>query len=140
MKKLVLVAALASLSACGGAVTEEEAPAEATEMMADENATLLAADGGPTVGTYKVTNAAGEVSTEVIAEDGTYTSTNAAGEVSTGTWEQKSPTEYCTQPSDAEKMTCFAEMVGDDGVWTSTDPDDGEVSIIERVETETAEG
>jgi hypothetical protein len=137
MKKFVLVAALVSLSACGGAATEEQAPAEATEMVADEAPATTGADGGPSIGMFNVTNAAGEVSMENLMPDGTYTSTNAAGEVSTGVWEQKSPNEFCSQPSDEDAMTCYAETVNADGVWTSTDPDDGEVSTIERIEAET---
>ncbi len=134
MKKLVLLAAFAGLSACGGAATEEAAPAETTETVATEVVATTAADGGPSTGTFTVTNAAGEVSTEVLAEDGTYTSTDAAGEVTTGVWEQKSPNEFCANSSEKEEMTCYAEAVNEDGVWTSTDPDDGEVSTVVRVE------
>lgn len=134
MKILVLIAALASLSACGGAATEETAPAEAT--VAEEAVVTTAADGGPLTGTFAVTNAAGEVSTEVLLEDGTYTGTNTAGEATKGVWEQRSPNEFCSQASDEEEMTCFAETMNEDGVWTSTNQDDGQVSTVERVEAE----
>ncbi|TMM48819.1 hypothetical protein [Qipengyuania marisflavi] len=133
MKYIVLVAALASLSACGGAATEEESSAAPAEMVVEEAPAMTAADGGPSTGTFEITNAKGEVSTEVLAADGTFTSTNAAGESKTGVWEQRSPNEFCAQDADETEMTCFAEAVGDDGVWTSTDPDDGEVSTVKRV-------
>ncbi|MEP0191576.1 MAG: hypothetical protein ABJP70_13240 [Erythrobacter sp.] len=136
MKKLILVAAIAGLSACGGAASDEQSAAEPVETAVEE---VTAADGGPSTGTFTITNSKGEVSTEVLAADGTYTNTDADGTVGNGVWEQRSPTEFCTQASDEEEMKCFAESVDADGNWTSTDPEDGEVSTILRVDTE-AEG
>ena len=67
MKKLILVAGIATLAACSGG--EAEAPAE--EAVEAAPAEVTAADGGPSTGTFTVTNAEGEVSTEVLAADGT---------------------------------------------------------------------
>jgi len=130
MRKLLLLSACAALAACGG--TASDAPAEA---VAEEEAApaTTAADGGASHGTFVITRANGDTITEVLSEDGTFTATNGAGEVTTGTWEQKSPNEFCSKDDDEDEMTCFAEEVNAEGVWTSTDPDDGEVSTVERV-------
>ncbi len=133
MKKIMLVAALAAVAAC----SQPDAPAEpevteATEEAAPAN---IAADGGPTVGSYKITSADGTVYTEEVRADGTYSSTSPTGEVETGKWAQKSPETYCTT-ADTEGATerCNTEKVDANGVWTSTDPE-GETVTIERVET-----
>ncbi len=131
MKKIIAVATLAALAACSPA--EDAAEAEAPDAAAEE-AMVMAADGGAPYGTFKITNAEGAVLTEVINEDGTFTSTDEAGETTTGTWAQK-PGEFCTTvDAEGAEEQCFAETVNDEGQWTSVDPDDGEVSIVERVE------
>ena len=136
MKRLIVLPLLAALAACGAAEEDDGALAATAGDEISPDATALAttaADGGPSTGTFRVINAEGEISIEVLADDGTYTSTDADGEVETGTWEQRSPNEFCAKPEDEEEMTCYAEEVNADGLWTSTDPDDGEVSTIERV-------
>lgn len=138
MKKFAFVVGLTTVLAACSAPAEEAATDTASTEEAAMVAETTAADGGPSTGTFTVTNAAGEVSTEVISADGTYTSTEADGTVSTGMWEQRSPNEFCTQPSDQEVMKCYAESLNEDGVWNSVDPDDGEVSVIERVADEAA--
>ena len=138
MKKIAFVVGLTTIMAACSAPAEEAATDTAPTEEAAMVAATTAADGGPSTGTFMVTNAAGEVSTEVLSADGTYTSTEADGTVSTGVWEQRSPNEFCTQPSDEEVMKCYTETIDEAGVWTSVDPDDGEVSIIERVADEAA--
>ncbi len=133
MKKFMIVSAITVLAACSPAETTDEtaAPAEVTETAAAPTA----ADGGPSTGTYKVTSADGKVSIEEVREDGTYTATTEGEEPETGTWEQKSPDSYCSK-SDKEGSVqkCYNEVIDEAGVWTSTDPDTGESSTIERVE------
>ncbi|MFN2098559.1 hypothetical protein [Altererythrobacter sp. MF3-039] len=128
MKKLIAVVTLAALTACSSA--EEAAE---TEEVAEESQ-IMAADGKPSYGTFTVTDPDGSVLTEVVIEDGTFTSTDAEGESVTGTWVQK-PGEFCTTvDAEGAEERCFSEMVNDEGVWLSTDPDDGTVSIVERIE------
>ncbi|GMN03183.1 hypothetical protein [Erythrobacter sp. MTPC3] len=137
MKYIALAAALVAVSACSPAETEEDTGADA--MAVEDQAIVeqpMAADGMPTPGTYEVTNAAGEVTTEVLNEDGTYVSTNADGTTENGTWEQRSPGEYCAKAESAEEMTCYSESVDENGVWSSIDPNDGEVSTVVRVDAQ----
>ena len=132
MKKIMIVAAVASLAACSPAETTDETatPTETAEVAV----ATTAADGGPSVGMYKVTAADGKVSMEDIRADGTYTSTSEGEEPKTGKWEQKAPESFCSTPDEEGAVQkCYAEAVDEKGVWTSTDPDDGEVSTIERV-------
>lgn len=134
MKKIILVAALATLGAC----SREEAPAaEATEEAAAAPAAeTMAADGKPSHGKYEVTMADGKMHTTDVKPDGTYTVTGADGTVSdTGKWVQKSPAEYCeTSDKAGSKEKCYAEAVDDKGVYTSKDPDTGDVATVVRVE------
>ncbi len=132
MKKIALVAALATIAACTPAA-ETDAPA-ATEAV-ETAAAVTAADGGTPYGKYRVTDADGKVNIEDIREDGTWTSTDEAGVVTTGTWEQKSPTLYCTtKDEEGAEQVCHEEGVDENGVWTSKDPTDGTVVTVERVE------
>ena len=134
MKKILIITAVASLAACSAEKTTDEAaaPTEAVEAAAE----TTAADGGASTGTFKVTDADGKVSMEEIRADGTYTATTEGEEPKTGKWEQKAPESFCTTPDEeGAKQKCYAEAVDDKGVWTSTDPDDGTVSTIERVES-----
>lgn len=128
MKRIIGVAAIAVLAACSPA---EEA-AETEEVV--EVAEIMAADGKPSYGTFRVTGPDGAVLNEVVNEDGTFASTDEAGEVTTGTWVQKEG-EYCTTvDEEGAPERCFSETVNDEGVWLSTDPDDGAVSTVERIE------
>lgn len=131
MKKIITVATLAALAACSPA--EDAAEAEAPDAEAEE-AMVMAADGGAPYGTFTITDPDGSVLTEVINEDGTFASTDADGVTTTGTWVQK-PGEFCTTvDAEGAEERCFAETMNDEGQWTSVDPDDGAVSIVERVE------
>ena len=130
MKKIILVAALAAVSAC----SQPETPAEpeATEEAAVEEV-AVAADGLPSVGIYYVTSADGTTSTFEAKEDGTYTSTDADGNVTeTGTWRQESQNVWCETP-DTEGATerCYDERM-EDGVYKSTSRDTGETATITR--------
>lgn len=136
MKKIVLVAALAALAAC----SREEAPApEAAEEAAAapaEAAQTLAADGKPSHGKFEVTRADGTKLTADVKPDGTFSVADAAGTViDTGKWVQKSPELYCeTSDKPGSKEKCYNEQVDDKGVYTSKDPDTGEVATVVRVE------
>jgi hypothetical protein len=132
MKKILLFAALAAVSACSQPAPAPEAEASAAPEAA---ATNIAADGKPSTGTFEVTNADGSKHTTEVKADGTYAVTGADGKVTeTGKWEQKSPESYCeTADKEGAKQKCFSEKVDDKGVYTSTDPENGKTSTIVRV-------
>ena len=137
MKKLMMVAAVAMLAACSQA--EEEPAAEVAEA-APEPVEVMAADGQPAPGKYRVTTSEGEVFNEELSPDGTYVQMDDDGNVvETGTWEQKSPEEYCytvdeqyRDEGDTGEQQCNSEGIGEDGVWTSTNPE-GNTATVERV-------
>ncbi len=135
MKKLVLVAALATLAACS---KQDAAPvADVTEAAAATPAATtvqtVAADGKPSVGTYKITTADGKVYTEEDKADGTYVETQDGKVTETGKWEQKSPETYCSTKDEAgAKQMCNTEKVDDKGVWTSVNPE-GKTATVVRV-------
>lgn len=133
MKKIIVVAAFAALAACSQPETAEEADAAAEAVEAAP--ANIAADGGPSVGMYKVTNADGSVHMYDAREDGTYVDTAADGTTTTGKWEQKAPDTWCdTSDEEGAAQICYEESVDANGVYTSKDPNTGEVSIVERVE------
>lgn len=136
MKKIIVVAGLVTLAACSKPeATEEAAPAEAaTEAPA---VTTTAADGGPSTGTWEVTMADGTKITSQVKEDGTYEVKDAEGKVvETGKWEQKSPEQYCETPDkEGAVQKCYEEHVDANGVYTSKDPETGNVSTVVRVTT-----
>lgn len=134
MKKLVLVAALATLAACS---KQDAAPAaDATEQaaaIAAPAAQTVAADGKPSVGTYKVTTSDGKIFMEEDKADGTYVQTQDGKVTETGKWEQKGPGTFCTTKDEAgAKQRCGTEKVDAKGVWTSVNPD-GKTATIVRV-------
>lgn len=133
MKKIILVAVLAAMTACNQA----EPAAETAEAEETVPAEVMAADGGPAYGTFKVTLADGTVITDEVRQDGTYTTTMPDGSVENGTWVQK-PGEYCSTP-DAEDASesCYPESIDENGVWTATNPE-GETATVERVAEEAA--
>ena len=133
MKKIIVVAAFAALAAC----SQPEAPAEEATTEEAAAPANIAADGLPTVGVYKVTQPDGTVITVDVKEDGTFAATDADGNViDSGKWEQKSPEQYC-ETSDAEGSTqvCYEEKIDENGVYVSKNPNTGDVSTVERVQS-----
>ena len=137
MKKLIAMAALASLAACSQPAPEPETAAtEAAAPAATETVATTAADGKSSVGMFKVTTSEGVEFMEDVKADGTYSQTDKDGKVvETGKWVQKSPTEYCTT-ADTEGAVekCNVEGVDAAGVWTSKNAE-GQVATVERVES-----
>jgi len=140
MKRIIVIAAVAAVAACS-----EPAPAPAPEasgeapMEAAADASTaavagpVAADGKPSVGSYKVTTHDGKTIMEEVKADGTYVDTIGGKVVETGKWEQKSPTEYCIIKDEKDaKQSCNKEGIDAKGVWTSTNPK-GETATVERV-------
>ena len=93
MKKLVLTAAVAAVSACNNNAAEPaaEPSAEVAPVAAD---TSLATDGMPNAGTYEITLPDGKVATQTVNADGTFSSVKD-GKTTTGTWTSTGPGNFC---------------------------------------------
>ena len=150
MKKLVLFAAFATLAACSkpeaapavnasepasaaaAATASATASADAaTAANAQPAAPILAADGKPSVGKFKITAADGKVYMEEAKPDGTYVETLDGKVTESGKWVQKSPETYCTTKDEAgAKERCGTEKVDAKGVWTSVNSDGKTVTIV----------
>lgn len=131
MKKIMLLVAIAAVSACSK--PEPAAEAEATPVAVASAEANIAADGNSSVGKYKITLADGKIVTEEVKADGTYADMVDGKVIETGKWVQKSPSQYCyTKDKPDAVEECNAEKV-ENGVWTSTNPK-GETSKVERVE------
>jgi hypothetical protein len=106
MKKIVLIAAVAALSACNQNKAEP-APA-ASETAATPSAVATAAS---MAGTYDYTYK-DKATTSVIKDDGTYQDTQDGKVIEKGTWTQK------------DGPICFSDDKGDPAqCWTMTEPD-----------------
>lgn len=134
MKRLIVVAAFAAVAACSKPAPAPEATASAEAMPAPA-AQVMAADGKPSVGKFKITEADGTVIMEEDKADGTYVDTDASGKVvETGKWVQRSPEHFCfTKDAPGAKEQCTTEAVDAKGVWTAKGPS-GKTSTVERVE------
>ncbi len=116
MKKLIALAAVATLAACGERAEEAPAPAETTA-----EATAAAAD-DPT-GTYSVKMADGTTGTTVINADGTYVDTGADGTQERGTFVRRNGQD-CFDPEGDEPEECFTVSAPNpDGSFTATTVD-----------------
>lgn len=136
MKKIMIIAALAAVSACSKPAPAPEAAATTDAAAAAPAAEVLAADGKTPVGKFKITEADGTVIMEDDKADGTYTDTDASGKVvESGTWVQKSPEHFCfTKDAPDAKEQCTTEAIDAKGVWTAKGPS-GKTSTVERVES-----
>ncbi|QKG70109.1 hypothetical protein [Erythrobacter mangrovi] len=134
MKRIALVAALAVISACSQSAEAPEAEATTETTAEAVPAEVMAADGGPAYGKFKITQADGTSFTDDVRPDGTYTSTAADGTVmQSGTWVQK-PGEYCTTKDEEGAVEeCYPEKIDDKGVWISSNTKTGETVMVERL-------
>jgi hypothetical protein len=118
MKKLVLMAALAALSACNEKA--EEAPAATDTAMAE--ATPMA-DATVAPGTYDVKMADGTMGKTVINADGTYVDTDKDGKEVRGAFARKDGKD-CFDPEGDDPEVCWTVTApGADGSFTATTPD-----------------
>ncbi|MBW0144664.1 hypothetical protein [Sphingomicrobium clamense] len=119
MKKLILLAGVAALAACGGGA--DEAPADDTLTVDD---TAMTADNDMTtdyVGTHAIYDADGNsLGTTVTNSDGTYTQTAADGSEVSGTWMMNDNGQLCFDED--------GEAVGE-SCWTPGDTVDGRVRM-----------
>ncbi|MGX7952638.1 hypothetical protein ACWPM1_08730 [Tsuneonella sp. HG249] len=117
MKKLIALAAIATLAACGERA-EEAAPAET----AAPEATTAAASDDPT-GTYTVKMADGTTGTTVINADGTYVDTDKDGKQIKGTFARKDGKD-CFDPEGDDPEECWTVAPpAADGSVVATAPD-----------------
>jgi hypothetical protein len=130
MKKIILLVALAALSACSQKTEEKAEPAAAPAETA-----APAAAAGPAVasttapGTYDVKMADGTMATTVINADGTYVDTDAKGKQVKGQYATHDGKD-CFDPEGDEMGMCWAvSKPGADGSFTAT-ADDGTVVTV----------
>lgn len=117
MKKIVLLAAIAALSACSKK-SEEAVPAAA-----ETTATASVAADDSAVGSYDVKMADGTVGKTVINADGTYTDTDPKGAEIKGKFARKDGKD-CFDPEGEEPEMCWTiEPPAADGSFKATTPD-----------------
>lgn len=133
MKRLVLIAALAGLSACGQKAEEGPAPAATDTTAPAQAAGSTAVDGKPDTGVFELTSADGkEVVKQTYNADGTLSSTTD-GKTVTGTWSKKEPSTYCVTLEGDVAATCYLDKM-DGGVWSTTnEADPKDTFTIKRV-------
>ncbi len=134
MRNGIWLAAL-TLSACsaGQGGNGEVAPETAEP---STPVSSMAADGKPPAGFYRAVDETGFVLIEELREDGTYLFADADGNlIEEGTYVQKTPQLPCfTSNADGAIEKCYLDEIGEDGIWRTTDPDTGVVSVIERMD------
>ena len=120
MKKIVLLAGVFALAACGG-------EAEAPEAAAEEAVATYA--GG--AGTYTRTNAEGETQSTVITADGTYTTSVGGEEVTSGTVvTEGAKTCFDWEANEGEPQCWSNQPMRADGSFETTDPE-GTTHVIQ---------
>ena len=128
MKKLVLFAALAALSACNNETAADNTVAGDNEMVANEvvaepaAAEMMAIDGKPDAGTYTITAADGTVTEATFNADGTLVNVTN-GETVNGTWTKKGDATYCITMEGETEATCYTDTM-DGTTWRSTNDAD----------------
>ena len=128
MKKLILIASIAALSACMGKAPEAEETTAAATPAATATTTPAAAAPGTvpaatTAGSYDVTYPDGTKSVDTLLADGSYVSRDAADKViEKGKWAVKDGKTCFTVDGKGEE--CFTESArAADGSFTATGAD-----------------
>lgn len=137
MKYVPFAAGLFLVVGCSPAETASPTDADATAVEATAIVkNSAAADGRPPEGRYRAVDDSGFVLFEELRADNTYTFSDENGEVlEEGTYLQRTVSQLCfTADTEGAAEKCYLEEIGEDGVWRTTDPDTGVVSIVERVE------
>lgn len=126
MKKLVLIGAIAALSACSQKAEESKETAPAP---AETAAPATTTDSGTPPGTYDVKMADGTVATSTINADGTYVDTDAKGKAVKGLFARHDGKD-CFDPEGDEPGMCWSTSKPEaDGSFTAT-ADDGTVVTV----------
>lgn len=131
MKKLLIVAAMASLAACG---SKEEAPVEPVETA---DTTMDATATGDMTGEYEVKMADGTVVRETINADGTYVDATVDGtETERGTWRQDGD-KMCFDPEGDAPEACYSGGApGEDGSFEVRDAEGNVTSTVRKIEAD----
>lgn len=131
MRKLILVAAVASLAACG---SKEEAPADPAETA---DTTLTDTATGDMSGVYEIKLVDGTVLRQTINADGTYVDTTLEGaETERGTWRQEGDA-MCFDPEGDGPEACYTGGApGEDGTFEVRDAEGNVSSSVRKVEAE----
>lgn len=134
MKKIILLATVATLAACSPKTENTAAPANdvtapetANDAMANDTA---AAWTGFEPGTYAVTEPKGKADI-TINSDGTYTSVDAAGKKESGTFVMKGA-KGCFTAKGAAEMCYTNSAPGADGSWIGTGDDGSKATVMKK--------
>ncbi|MBX7540578.1 hypothetical protein [Qipengyuania sphaerica] len=130
MKKLLIIAACASLAACGS--NEAEQTAEPVDTTAGQTDTATA---DQMAGTYEITLEDGTVVRQTINTDGTYVDTTLDGtETERGTWRQQGE-QMCFDPEGDGAEACYTGGApGADGSFEVRDASGNVSSSVRRIE------
>ena len=119
MKKLIAMAAIAMLAACGD--RDAEAPA-AEDTAATAEATTAAMTDDP-AGNYTFKGSDGSSGTTVINADGTFVDTDAEGKVTRGTFTRKDGQDCFDEEGDVAEVCWTVGAPNPDGTFTATSLD-----------------
>ena len=127
MKKLIAIAAIGTLAACGNPAEEADDPIVAETPAATTGAT------NEMTGTYEVTMTDGTVVTQTLRSDGTYSDV-ANGEVTeTGTWRANGE-QMCYDPEGDGAEQCYmGGQPGADGSFEVRDDEGNVTSTVRRI-------
>ena len=125
MKKIVLIAAVAALSACSQSAEEAPAPEE-TVAAPEAPAAMTAAEAA---GSYDVSYPDGTTGVTTIHADGTFVATDGSNVETRGTWAMKDG-KSCFDPEGDAVEACWTQTEPDaNGVFTATAPDGTVVTV-----------
>lgn len=127
MKKLILLAGVASLAACAEPAVEEEAPA------VDDAAMEAVAEEESMAGTYDVNWPDGATSQTVMNEDGTWSSMDEEGNPIGGTYAENEEGQTCFM-MEGEEDRCWTDGETDEDGWTTSTDGDGVTITYRRAE------
>ena len=126
MKKLVMIAALASLAAC----SQQAEKAAETEAAPAEAAATTEADSTSLAGDYDVKMADGKMGKTTINEDGTFVDTGPDGKKVKGKFAMKDGRECFDADGDEAEVCWTSAKPGADGSFTSTNEKGETVTVM----------
>lgn len=129
MQKLVLLAAIAALSACSQKAEESKETAAAP---VEEMAPAASADSGTAPGTYDVKMADGTMASTTINADGTYVDSDAKGKIVKGKFARKDGKDCFDPDGDAAEVCWTVSTPAADGSFSATAPDGTAVTVTPK--------